>query len=75
MFYIKLYIQDARVENNCSDSILFHSKPPVILSLFCPCVQAEGSSFLQMGASLEQQILCMFKVQPYYRINPAWGQK
>lgn len=25
--------------------------------------QADGSSFLQMGASLEQQILCMFKVQ------------
>lgn len=26
-------------------------------------LQAEGSSFLQMGASLEQQVVCMFKVQ------------
>lgn len=29
----------------------------------CSVFQAEGSSFLQMGASLEQQVLCMFKVR------------
>uniref|UniRef100_A0A8D3C9R7 Glutamate receptor n=1 Tax=Scophthalmus maximus TaxID=52904 RepID=A0A8D3C9R7_SCOMX len=31
--------------------------------------KAEGSSFLQMGASLEQQILCMFKLMEEY----DWG--
>ncbi|XP_060951364.1 glutamate receptor ionotropic, NMDA 2C-like [Limanda limanda] len=32
--------------------------------------KAEGSSFLQMGASLEQQILCMFKLMEEY----DWGE-
>ncbi|XP_034049691.1 glutamate receptor ionotropic, NMDA 2C-like [Thalassophryne amazonica] len=32
--------------------------------------KAEGSSFLQMGASLEQQILCMFKIMEEY----DWGE-
>ncbi|XP_062330484.1 glutamate receptor ionotropic, NMDA 2C-like [Osmerus eperlanus] len=32
--------------------------------------KAEGSTFLQMGASLEQQITCMFKVMEEY----DWGQ-
>ncbi|KAJ4941159.1 hypothetical protein JOQ06_027446, partial [Pogonophryne albipinna] len=31
---------------------------------------AEGSSFLQMGASLEQQIVCMFKLMEEY----DWGE-
>lgn len=36
-------------------------------------LQTEGSSFLQMGASLEQQVLCMFKVhnaRERYKIKP-----
>lgn len=38
--------------------------PPESLNeTLSPPLQAEGSSFLQMGASLEQQIVCMFKVQ------------
>uniref|UniRef100_A0A3Q3JN13 Glutamate receptor n=1 Tax=Monopterus albus TaxID=43700 RepID=A0A3Q3JN13_MONAL len=32
--------------------------------------KAEGSSFLQMGASLEQQIVCMFKLMEEY----DWGE-
>ncbi|XP_077481503.1 glutamate receptor ionotropic, NMDA 2C-like isoform X2 [Stigmatopora argus] len=32
--------------------------------------KAEGSSFLQMGASLEQQVLCMFKLMEEY----DWGE-
>uniref|UniRef100_A0A672HAA6 Glutamate receptor n=1 Tax=Salarias fasciatus TaxID=181472 RepID=A0A672HAA6_SALFA len=32
--------------------------------------KAEGSSFLQMGASLEQQVLCMFKIMEEY----DWGE-
>uniref|UniRef100_A0A3Q3KUN0 Glutamate receptor n=1 Tax=Mastacembelus armatus TaxID=205130 RepID=A0A3Q3KUN0_9TELE len=32
--------------------------------------KAEGSSFLQMGASLEQQIVCMFKLMEEYN----WGE-
>ncbi|XP_053270310.1 glutamate receptor ionotropic, NMDA 2C-like [Pleuronectes platessa] len=32
--------------------------------------KSEGSSFLQMGASLEQQILCMFKIMEEY----DWGE-
>ncbi|XP_034716856.1 glutamate receptor ionotropic, NMDA 2C-like isoform X1 [Etheostoma cragini] len=32
--------------------------------------KAEGSSFLQMGASLEQQIVCMFKIMEEY----DWGE-
>ncbi|CAB1419400.1 unnamed protein product [Pleuronectes platessa] len=32
--------------------------------------ESEGSSFLQMGASLEQQILCMFKIMEEY----DWGE-
>ncbi|KAM6951722.1 glutamate receptor ionotropic, NMDA 2C-like [Aplochiton taeniatus] len=32
--------------------------------------KAEGSTFLQMGASLEQQIVCMFKVMEEY----DWGE-
>ncbi|XP_054609347.1 glutamate receptor ionotropic, NMDA 2C-like isoform X1 [Dunckerocampus dactyliophorus] len=32
--------------------------------------KAEGSSFLQMGASLEQQVVCMFKLMEEY----DWGE-
>nr|XP_015818302.2 glutamate receptor ionotropic, NMDA 2C [Nothobranchius furzeri] len=32
--------------------------------------KAEGSSFLQMGASLEQQVICMFKILEEY----DWGE-
>ncbi|XP_034564437.1 glutamate receptor ionotropic, NMDA 2C-like [Notolabrus celidotus] len=32
--------------------------------------KAEGSSFLQMGASLEQQVICMFKLMEEY----DWGE-
>uniref|UniRef100_A0A3Q1ECP7 Glutamate receptor n=1 Tax=Acanthochromis polyacanthus TaxID=80966 RepID=A0A3Q1ECP7_9TELE len=32
--------------------------------------KAEGSSFLQMGASLEQQVVCMFKMMEEY----DWGE-